>query len=99
MNNSNICMLQPNIVKISNGNNVNDCKTENKVEIVQNLWNYNNITSNNILNKYPYPGIIPKGPNTNSWPCRNNNCNYFDENNPIIPESVRKIDLLSLPPN
>ena len=43
---------------------------------------------------------MPQGPATGSWPCRNQvTCNYFDENNPIIPEHVRKIDVLSLPPN
>lgn len=97
--NSNFCILQPNQVKISSGNKNSNCKIDNKVEIVQNMWNYNNVTSNNILNRYPYRGVIPGGPNTGSWPCRNNDCNYFDQNNPIIPESFRNIDLLSLPPN
>ena len=97
---SNFCILQPVEVEINNGNVVNQCQIQEKVVLDQNLWNYNNIYKNNVLNRYPYQGVIPKGPATGSWPCRNQqSCNFFDSNNPIIPENIRKIDLLSLPPN
>jgi len=96
---SKLCILEPNQVVITQGKMVDECKITNKVEIVQNLWNYNHVYQNDILKKYPYVGVIPQGPATGSWPCRNGNCNYFSPNNPVIPENFRNIDLLSLPPN
>jgi len=97
---SKLCMLTPNQVKYLNGNIEDGCKITNKVEITQNLFNYNHIFKNNISERYPVVGLMPQGPATGSWPCRNQvTCNYFDENNPIIPEHIRKIDVLSLPPN
>tara|TARA_B100000902_G_C27238641_1_gene878785 strand:+ start:88 stop:384 length:297 start_codon:yes stop_codon:yes gene_type:complete len=97
---SNICLYNPNEVKIQKGNKINDCVIENNVSIVQNLFNYNNLSKNDLMSRFPYPGVLPNGPATNSWPCRNQkDCNYFDTNNPIIPEYIRKIDLESLPPN
>jgi len=97
---SNLCLQNPNMYKIKEGNMSGECKIDNSVEITQNLFNYNHISKNNIPSRYPYPGILPNGPATGSWPCRNQTtCNYFDTDNPIIPEHIRIIDLMSLPPN
>ena len=53
------------------------------------------ITFNNKAKDYPFAGVVPSGPATGSWPCRNQStCNFFDKNNPIIPEHIRRIDLL-----
>ena len=97
---SNICIYNPNEIQIQRGNPANDCTIENSVTIVQNMYNYNNLSKNDLMHRFPYPGVLPNGPATNSWPCRNQkSCNYFESSNPIIPEYIRKIDLESLPPN
>lgn len=97
---SNLCMLLPNEFVYENGNVENDCNVVSKVIINQNLFNYNNIIKNNANKKYPYPGVMPQGPATGSWPSRNQTTsNYFDPNNPIISEHIRQNDLRSLPPN
>jgi len=97
---SSLCLQNPNMYQFKKGNSVDNCKIEDSVKITQNLFNYNNINKNDLLNRYPYPGVLPNGPATGSWPCRNQStCNYFDTNNPIIPEHIRIIDLMSLPPN
>ena len=41
--NSKFCILEPNQVVITNGTMKDECKITNKVEIVQNLWNYNHV--------------------------------------------------------
>ena len=44
-------------------------------------------------------GLRLTGFNSNSWPCRGQQtCKYFD-NNPLINNTWKRIDLLSLPPN
>ena len=100
---SKLCMLSPNEIIYTNNLNVNNnCKINDAVKINQNLFNYNDVTCDKkqISKKYPFKGVIPNGVATGSWPCRNqSSCNYFDANNPIIPEHIRKIDLMSLPPN
>ena len=99
---SNLCMQNPNMYQFKKGNNVENCRVDDSVQITHNLFNYNNVTcpTKNILSRYPYPGVVPDGPATGSWPCRNQTtCNYFEKDNPIIPEHIRKIDLMSLPPN
>ena len=52
-------------------------------------------------NDYPNSrGLRRENLATNSWPCRfQTSCNYFDKNNPIISEYVRKMDVMALPPN
>ena len=97
---STICMENPNNIEYQKGNRVEECRIENKVSIVQNMFNFNNLSKNQLESRFHYPGVIPQGPATNSWPCRNQlSCNYFEENNPNIPEHIRRIDLMSLPPN
>ena len=97
---STICMTTPNEVKVQKGNSTDQCRVENTVSIVQNMFNYNNLSKNQLQERFPYPGLVPMGPATGSWPCRNQeSCNYFDANNPNIPEHIRQIDLMSLPPN
>ena len=97
---STICTTNPNEVQVSKGNKVDECRVENNVSIVQNLFNYNNLSKNQLEQRFPYVGLVPKGPATGSWPCRNQlSCNYFEANNPNIPEHIRQIDLMSLPPN
>tara|TARA_Y100000590_G_scaffold275315_1_gene309099 strand:- start:182 stop:484 length:303 start_codon:yes stop_codon:yes gene_type:complete len=99
---SQFCLLQPNHFQYKKGQIVDDCRVEDSVAVTQNLFNYNNVncSKKNILQNYPFLGVIPSGPATGSWPCRNQeSCNYFEKSNPIIPEHIRKIDLLSLPPN
>ena len=95
---SNLCLLQPNHFQYKKGNLVDNCRIEDSVNLIQNNFNYNNVQ--NIIQNYPFPGVIPSGPATGSWPCRNQEtCNYFEKSNPIIPEHIRRIDLMSLPPN
>ena len=97
---STICMEHPNTFEYQKGNRVDECRVENKVSIVQNMFNFNNLSKNELESRFPYPGVIPQGPATGSWPCRNQtSCNYFEADNPNIPEHIRKIDLMSLPPN
>lgn len=97
---STICMEHPNTFEYQKGNRVDECRVENKVSIVQNMFNFNNLSKNELESRFPYPGVIPQGPATGSWPCRNQtSCNYFEANNPNIPEHIRQIDLMSLPPN
>ena len=99
---SNLCLLQPNHFQLKKGQLVDDCRVEDSVAVTQNFFNYNNVNcpKKNILQDYAFPGVIPSGPATGSWPCRNQeSCNYFEKSNPIIPEHIRRIDLLSLPPN
>ena len=97
---STICMSNPNKFELQKGNPSNECQVENSVKITQNMFNYNNLSKNQLEQRFPYPGVIPAGPATNSWPCRNQeSCNYFEESNPNIPEHIRQIDLMSLPPN
>ncbi len=97
---STICMEHPNTFEYQKGNRVDECRVENKVSIVQNMFNFNNLSKNQLESRFPYPGVIPQGPATGSWPCRNQtSCNYFEANNPNIPEHIRQIDLMSLPPN
>ena len=99
---SHLCLLQPNYFQYKKGQVVDDCRVESSVTITQNYYNYNNVNcpKKNILQNYPFPGVVPSGPATGSWPCRNQeSCNYFQKDNPIIPEHIRKIDLMSLPPN
>ena len=99
---SHFCLLQPNHFQYKKGQVVDDCRVEDSVAVTQNLFNYNNVNcpKKNILQNYPFPGVVPSGPATGSWPCRNQeSCNYFQKDNPIIPEHIRKIDLMSLPPN
>ena len=99
---SHFCLLQPNHFQYKKGQVVDDCRVEDSVAVTQNLFNYNNVNcpKKNILQSYPFPGVVPSGPATGSWPCRNQeSCNYFQKDNPIIPEHIRKIDLMSLPPN
>ena len=43
-------------------------------------------------------GVIPQGPATGSWPCRNGNSNYFSKDNPVIPEQFRNIDFIKFYP-
>ena len=62
--NSKLCILEPNQVLITTGKMEGECKITNKVEIVQNLWNYNHVYQNEVLKKYPYVGVIPQGPPT-----------------------------------
>ena len=62
-----------------------DCRVEESVAVTQNYFNYNNVNcpSKNILQNYPFAGVIPSGPATGSWPCRNQeSCNYFEKSNP-----------------
>tara|TARA_B100001093_G_C26528755_1_gene885072 strand:- start:197 stop:478 length:282 start_codon:yes stop_codon:yes gene_type:complete len=93
-------MEHPNTFEYQKGNRVDECRVENKVSIVQNMFNFNNLSKNQLESRFPYPGVIPQGPATGSWPCRNQtSCNYFEANNPNIPEHIRQIDLMSLPPN
>ena len=97
---STICMEHPNTFEYQKGNHVDECRVENKVSIIQNMFNFNNLSKNELESRFPYPGVIPQGPATGSWPCRNQtSCNYFEANNPNIPEHIRQIDLMSLPPN
>lgn len=97
---STICMTTPNNVNHQKGNRVDECSIANNVSIVQNMFNFNNLSKNELESRFPYPGVIPQGPATGSWPCRNQlSCNYFEANNPNIPEHIRQIDLMSLPPN
>ena len=97
---STICMEHPNTFEYQKGNQVDECRVENSVSITQNMFNFNNLSKNQLMERFPYPGLIPKGPATGSWPCRNQiSCNYFEANNPNIPEHIRQIDLMSLPPN
>ena len=99
---SHLCLLQPNYFQYKKGQLVDDCRVEDSVAVTQNFFNYNNVNcpKKNILQDYAFPGVIPSGPATGSWPCRNQeSCNYFEKSNPIIPEHIRRIDLLSLPPN
>ena len=97
---SNLCLQNPNMFQIKKGNTADNCRVEGSVEITQNLFNYNDVNSKDILSRYPYRGVVPDGPATGSWPCRNQTtCNYFEKDNPIIPEHIRIIDLMSLPPN
>jgi len=97
---STICTNMPNNVVINKPTPKNDCILENYAVINQNMFNYNNLSKNQLMTRFPYPGVIPSGPATGSWPCRNQEtCNYFDESNPSIPEYIKKIDLMSLPPN
>ena len=93
-------MTNPNEFVIKKGNQTDNCKVTDSVSITQNMFNYNNLSKNQLMQKFPYPGVIPKGPSTGSWPCRNQEtCNYFEASNKHIPEYIRKIDLMSLPPN
>jgi len=93
-------MEHPNTFEYQKGNQVDECRVENSVSITQNMFNYNNLSKNQLESRFPYPGVIPQGPATGSWPCRNQtSCNYFEANNPNIPEHIRQIDLMSLPPN
>jgi len=97
---STLCLNNPNEFIIQKGNPTNECKVDNSVVINQNMFNYNNLTKNDLMKRFPYPGVIPAGPATGSWPCRNQeSCNYFDEANPNITDYIRNIDLMSLPPN
>ena len=97
---STICMEHPNTFEYQKGNQVDECRVENSVSITQNMFNFNNLSKNQLESRFPYPGVIPQGPATGSWPCRNQtSCNYFEANNPNIPEHIRQIDLMSLPPN
>ena len=97
---STICMENPNRFEYQKGNQVDECRVENSVSITQNMFNYNNLSKNQLMQRFPYPGLVPKGPATGSWPCRNQtSCNYFEADNPNIPEHIRQIDLMSLPPN
>ena len=97
---STICMEHPNTFEYQKGNRVDECRVENSVSITQNMFNFNNLSKNQLESRFPYPGVIPQGPATGSWPCRNQtSCNYFEANNPNIPEHIRQIDLMSLPPN
>ena len=99
---SHLCLLQPNHFQYKKGQLVDDCRVEDSVAVTQNFYNYNNVNcpKKNILQDYAFPGVVPSGPATGSWPCRNQqSCNYFEKSNPIIPEHIRRIDLLSLPPN
>ena len=97
---STICMENPNSFEYQKGNRVGECSIENSVSITQNMFNFNNLSKNQLESRFPYPGVIPQGPATGSWPCRNQtSCNYFEADNPNIPEHIRKIDLMSLPPN
>ena len=99
---SHLCLLQPNHFQYKKGQLFDDCRVEDSVAVTQNFFNYNNVNcpKKNILQDYAFPGVIPSGPATGSWPCRNQeSCNYFEKSNPIIPEHIRRIDLLSLPPN
>lgn len=97
---NNFCMLLPNNFTIQKGVMIDDCRVEDKVKVTTNLFNYNNVYQNNSVNKYPYPGVVPAGPATGSWPSRNQEtCNYFNPSNPCIDEKWRKVDLMSLPPN
>lgn len=95
---SNICMHTPNVVNYNKGTLEGECMIKAYTSLDQNYFNYNDF--NNKAKDYPFPGVVPSGPATGSWPCRNQeSCNFFDKNNPIIPEHIRRIDLLSLPPN
>ena len=97
---STICMENPNSFEYQKGNRVGECSIENSVSITQNMFNFNNLSKNQLMERFPYPGLIPMGPATGSWPCRNQtSCNYFEADNPNIPEHIRQIDLMSLPPN
>ena len=94
---SNICMYTPNVVNYNKESLEGECKIKAYTSLDQNYFNYNDF--NNKAKDYPFPGVVPSGPATGSWPCRNQeSCNFFDKNNPIIPEHIRRIDLLSLPP-
>ena len=95
---SNICMHTPNVVNYNKGTLEGECMIKAYTSLDQNYFNYNDF--NNKAKDYPFPGVVPSGSATGSWPCRNQeSCNFFDKNNPIIPEHIRRIDLLSLPPN
>ena len=55
------------------------------------MFNYNNLSKNDLESRFPYPGVIPQGPATGSWPCRNQlSCNYFEANNPNIRSTLDK---------
>ena len=49
---STICTTNPNEVQVSKGNKVDECRVENNVSIVQNLFNYNNLTKNQLEQRF-----------------------------------------------
>ena len=49
---STICMTTPNEVKVQKGNKADECRVENTVSIVQNMFNYNNLTKNQLPSFY-----------------------------------------------
>ena len=45
---STICMENPNTFEYMKGNRVDECRVENKVSIVQNMFNFNNLSKNEL---------------------------------------------------